>query len=123
MGRRYSVPPTQQLQLPWKAWGEVDQVLTEALELYETRICSCGCGQWAAECHNPANKGRYRVDDTTCHARAAIEDWHKANPKASPSTLLTVQILPEGTSPEDNIRAEMQAVRARHGITGPDPTG
>lgn len=67
-----------------------------ALELYELLLCRCGCGQLAAESHDPATEGQWvMVDDDApvCFARAAITQWQDEEPKLEPGVLPYVRRL------------------------------
>jgi len=105
--------PTEYLGLPWKRFGEVDFLLTQGYHAYKKGLCSCGCGQWRAECTNPDNEGRYVVTDEKCNARAALAKWSEANKDAGPEVMLSVRLLSDGETETQNARAQVEAMRRR----------
>ena len=121
----YQIPPTRYLQLPWREFGEVDFLLTEGFRQYKRLICSCGCGQWRAECQDSSTEGRWQVNSEICYAREAISEFQEKHKDDLPAGLmLGVELLPMGVIPrdplevgEEDARAAIAAMRARHNLT------
>lgn len=79
-----------------KAWGETDFLLTQALDLHEEMLCPGGCGQYADDAHDDNNEGGFEVQELTCHACAAREQWqadHGGDKRPEPGTLTYVKQL------------------------------
>ena len=47
---RLGMSPSRYLGLPWRPWGDTDDWLTQAYERYRVLLCSCGSGQFRADC-------------------------------------------------------------------------
>lgn len=60
-------------------------------------MCSCGCGQWAEDAHDPDTNGWWEVDDSQiCEAGAALDEWRKEHgERAEPGQLLHVHLSPD----------------------------
>lgn len=61
-------------------WGDTDFLLTQARRKHDSLYCTCGCGQWAGESHDPANADQYVVEaDGVCFAGEALAQWRRTH--------------------------------------------
>lgn len=98
------------LRLPWKPWCETDIQLGMAVDLHDHLLCTCGCGQWEKDAHDPLLKDKWRVDEDVCYVRRTLDAYVKDHEPAS-EVRLTVRLDRDGTGgPED----EYAALVARH---------
>jgi hypothetical protein len=56
-------------------WTDKDRLLVQALHLFETAMCPCGCGQPVAESHDPTMP--YSREKVVCQARAELDRGSK----------------------------------------------
>lgn len=63
------------LRLPWEEWGETDLMLLQAADLHDRLVCSCGCGQWEADAHDPLKKHLWQIEYDLCFVRRAINTF------------------------------------------------
>lgn len=119
------IPPSRHLQLPWPEHTEVDFLLLEGFRQHQRLVCSCGCGQWRADCQDQSTEGRWQVNTEICYAREAISEFQEKHKDDLPSGLmLGVELLPMGVLPkdplepdEDDARSAIEAMKARHNLT------
>lgn len=77
-------------------------MLAMAADLHDRMACTCGCGQWRKDAHDPDKKDRWQVDWETCYVRRAINDEVKAT-EPPEDAVMQVRLLPEGvTSAQDD---------------------
>ena len=87
------MPPCKILGLPWPEWGETDCLLVAALAEFDALVCSCGCGVWAEDAHDPER--RWVVDTVTCYAAKALAKY-RDDEKPGVGVLLAVRPAVEG---------------------------
>lgn len=63
------------------AWDDEQRAAALALAEYKSTLCSCGCGQPAAQSYG--GKQAYRVDTFTCSAGRAIEQVRRQKQEAA----------------------------------------
>lgn len=81
-----------------------------AAELHDHLLCTCGCGQWEKDAHDPLLKDKWKVDETVCYVRRTLDQYVERHKPAS-EIQLTVRLDRDGTAgPED----EYAALLARH---------
>ena len=99
------------LRLPWRAWCDTDVMLGMAADLHDQLLCTCGCGQWEKDAHDPLLKDRWQVDQDVCFVRRTLDTYVEQHKPAS-EVLLSVRLRRDGdTGPAD----EYAALMARHG--------
>lgn len=99
------------LRLPWKPWCDTDLMLGMAADLHDQLLCSCGCGQWEKDAHDPLLKDRWRIDEDVCYVRRTLDDYVKRHEPAS-EVQLTVRLARDGDPAADDAYAQ---IMARHG--------
>jgi hypothetical protein len=111
------------LRLPWKPWCETDLQLGMAVDLHDHLLCTCGCGQWEKDAHNPLLKDKWRVDEDVCYVRRTLDAYVKDHEPAS-EVQLNVRLDRDGTDgPEDEyaaLLARHPSLTARQAHTPPD---
>lgn len=78
-------------------WSARDRGLAEALLEFEASVGPHGI-PWR-DALDPESEGWFEVEQVTDHAQAAIDRWHKANPKPQPGT--RVRVIDARRSGED----------------------
>lgn len=58
-----------------------------AADLHDRMICTCGCGQWEKDAHDPLNSDLWEVDHQTCYVRRAIDTYVKVAEPASDAVI------------------------------------
>lgn len=79
------LPPTAQIfrkKRPFKAaWTEWDYLLVEAVQTLEAERCRCGLPAYV--CHSSDPHIRFRIEEDTCEATAAVERHEDALRRAN----------------------------------------
>lgn len=96
------------LRLPWEPWCETDLLLGMAADLHDNLLCTCGCGQWEKDAHDPLLKDKWRIDEDVCYVRRTLDDYVKRNEPAS-EVQLSVHLSRDGSSgPADEYAALLE---------------
>lgn len=107
---RRNIPASKVLRLPWEPWCETDVQLGMAAELHDHLLCTCGCGQWEKDAHDPLLKDKWKVDEDVCYVRRTLDEYVKRHEPAS-EVQLNVRLDRDGAAgPED----EYAALLVRH---------
>lgn len=81
-----------------------------AVDLHDNLLCTCGCGQWEKDAHDPLLKDKWRIDEDVCYVRRTLDTYVEQHKPAS-EIQLNVRLDRDGTAgPED----EYAALLARH---------
>lgn len=84
-------------------------MLGMAAELHDRLVCSCGCGQWEADAHDPDKGDQWDVSTQTCYVRRAIDSYVKEfEPPAD--AVLSVRLVADR---QEASRSEYEALVAR----------
>jgi hypothetical protein len=86
-------------------------MLGMAADLHDRLMCSCGCGQWEADAHDPATQDRWRVDYDVCYVRRAIDSFVKSEQPPN-EAVLSVALQPADFDPKASGRAKVEELRA-----------
>lgn len=76
-------------------WRERDRIAAMGWELYESELCP-HCGHHVSICRDPGMAGRFGVEETTCHAKAAL-DQHQQDQKGDPEPGQLFYATPEAS--------------------------
>lgn len=69
--------------------GEVDFLLTMALDIHDKELTCTSCGGYKRDCQSDDADGHFEPDDSTiCYRTAAGEYFHKENPDLEPGTIV-----------------------------------
>ena len=99
------------LRLPWEAWGETDVMLGMAADLHDRLVCTCGCGQWEADAHDPDKADLWAVDHDVCYVRRAIDKYVKAHEPPN-EAVLSVRLHASEESQKADAKARVEELRA-----------
>lgn len=96
------------LRLPWEEWGDTDIQLLMAADLHDRLVCSCGCGKWEADAHDPLKKHLWQVDTDVCYVRRALDEFVTLH-EPSAETVLSIRLVTEAAG----AKSEYEAIRER----------
>ena len=80
-----------------------------AADLHDRLACSCGCGQWEKDAHDPEKKDQWHVWHDVCYVRRSIDAYVKAADPPN-EAVISVRLLAPG---EDAARSDYEDIIAR----------